>query len=118
AGPINVASCAPPQVSECIGDSDSPTCRTVCELGASTLRAELAEALVFDFLLTPQNRTGIEVVDMLSMIERIRESRDPELFGDAEPEPMAGRPPVITVVPTTMDDESRDIITFSEYAEP
>jgi hypothetical protein len=94
------------------------TCQTVCALSANTLRSDLARALVYDFLLMPENGTGLGVSDLLLAIRHLGENTEPWLFGLAPVEPIDSGQPTIAVIPTIMNDESQDIITFTADSEP
>lgn len=112
-GSLRIGTCPPP-----LDCTPGGTCTTICDLDANTLRADLATALAFDFLPSAQNGTGWTFENVRPLIEALQRNTDTELFGNTPIDELAGPPPTVRIVPSTMDDESRDLIEFSPAAVP
>jgi hypothetical protein len=100
------------QVGACASDPVCPLCPTVCDLDSNTLRADLGAALVYEFILTEENITGLEAGDVLPLVERWRGNEESALFGGDAIEPITGEPPMVIVGMTTVSDESEDTVEF------
>ena len=94
------------------------TCSDGCALGANTIRADLAIALGFEFVPSPQNGTGLGVEDVRLVMEALQSNREPELFGGAATETLDEDAPMLMVLPSPVRDELGDDITFDENAVP
>jgi hypothetical protein len=100
----------------CVLDPACTTCPTVCDLDSNTLRADLGAALVYEFIMTPANSSGLEPGDVLPIVEAWRSNGATELFGSGAIEPITGEPPAVLVGTSTIDNESADLIMFPEPA--
>lgn len=127
-GPVVVGACPAPPLASPSGDCDpgdragdlagEPACRSICALDANTLRARLASALAFDFLPSAHNQTGLSLVDARVLVEDLRTSIEPELFGDVDGAELDGPVPTIEVTSSPVHDERQDAIAFDEHAVP
>jgi hypothetical protein len=120
-GPVVVGACPAPAAPEDCAPGElaaDPACRSICALDANTLRAQLASALAFEFLPSAHNQTGMSLVDVRVLVEDLRTSIEPELFGDSDGAELEGPVPTIELTSSPVHDERQDAITFDEHAVP
>lgn len=115
-GGISVAACVKPL--GCPAQSRTGACQTICDLDGNTLRTGLANALIYRFLPSDKNVISLTFNDIRPLAERLVSREKPSLFGAVQASSVLGPAPVIEVEPTFVDDESDDIISFSENAMP
>ncbi len=87
-GPVLLGAC--PMSS----DADCPSCSTICNVGARTVRNDLANA-IGGFIDSQLNATGLGADDLATMKARIAKNTEPELFGDEADVELD--PPAVTI---------------------
>lgn len=116
-GFIRVGACSPPDIS-CLPDDRTPQCRTICDIGAETLRTDLANALLFGLDRVDPEETASILEYVLWLMGHFASSQDVELFAGDTATPAIGRSPLIKVETTKLRDESEDFITFTNAGTP
>jgi hypothetical protein len=88
-------------------------CTPACELGPQTLRFDLTETLMVDFIPSVANGTGLDYQEIATYLYWLAGSMDPALFGD---EPALGfddtQPPVAAALASPFFDESENLVRF------
>ena len=117
--PLGVGTCGVP--ADCPAEFPAPECNPSCRLGPNSLRAHLARALL-EYAHSGYNKTDLDLTDILDVAVAIAGNDEPELFGQALPEPDS-EPPVIAFSPasslstslSTVYDEQNDHIDFDQH---
>jgi hypothetical protein len=88
-------------------------CSPACELGPQTLRFDLTQSLMADFIPSPANGTGLDFPEIASYLYWLAGNMEPGLFGDT---PTAGfddiEQPEPAALASPFFDESKNTVRF------
>lgn len=89
------------------------TCTPACELGPQTLRTELTQTMMADFIPSPANGTGLDFPDIVEWLYRVAGNDEIALFGNDPPQGFDDiEPPVATALASPFFDESENRVRF------
>ncbi|HWN71352.1 MAG TPA: hypothetical protein VNM90_27125 [Haliangium sp.] len=88
-------------------------CTPACELGPETLRFDLTQTLMFDFIPSAANGTELDYQEIATYLYWLAGNLEPELFGDNPPQGFDDtEPPVATALASPFFDESENRVRF------
>ncbi|HWN66748.1 MAG TPA: hypothetical protein VNM90_03860 [Haliangium sp.] len=89
------------------------TCTPACELSSQTLRTELTETMMSDFIPSPANGTGLDFPDIVDWLYQVAGNDEIALFGNEPPQGFDDmEPPVATALASPFFDESENRVRF------
>jgi hypothetical protein len=89
------------------------TCTPACELGPQTLRTELTETMMSDFIPSPANGTGLDFPDIVEWLYQVAGNDEIALFGNEPPQGFDDiEPPVVAALASPFFDESENLVRF------
>jgi hypothetical protein len=95
------------------------TCTPACELGPQTLRTELTQTMMADFIPSSANGTGLDFPDIVEWLYQVAGNDEIALFGNDPPEGFDDiEGPVATALASPYFDESENRVRFDASLQP